>query len=275
MLCAPAARLHSPPSPIAFRSRMNGPDFSLKGRVALITGSGRGIGLGMARALAAHGCAVAIQDIDLEVARAEAENLVRQGAAALALGGDIADPSLPRQLIDRTIAQFGGLDILINNAAIQSAKSWLECTPGEIEREWRANMLAPIMLCQLATPVFIARKWGRIINLGSIQQKGGNPNMMPYAMSKAGLENMTRALARDLAKHGITVNMIAPGYFNTWRNRHEFQKPEDFERAGRWIPAGRVGEPQDAGGLAVFLCSDASAYITGQTIFLDGGLSVR
>jgi len=254
---------------------MSRPDFSLTGRVALITGSGRGIGLGMARALAAYGCAVAIQDIDLEVARAEADNLLRQGGRAIALGGDIADLSLPRRLIDETIAALGGLHILINNAAIQSAKSWLECSPEEIEREWRANMLAPIMLCQLAVPVFISQKWGRIINLGSIQQKGGNPHMMPYAMSKAALENMTRALARDLAKHGITVNMISPGYFNTWRNRQEFQTPEDFQRAAKWVPLGRVGQPEDAGGLAVFLCSEASAYITGQTIFLDGGMSVR
>ncbi len=99
--------------------------------------------------------------------------------------------------------------------------------------------------------------------------------MLPYSMSKSALENLTKALARDLATDGITVNMIAPGYFNTWRNREQFQKPEDFERGGKWVPMGRVGEPDDAGGLAVFLCSDASSYITGQTIFLDGGMSAR
>jgi NAD(P)-dependent dehydrogenase (short-subunit alcohol dehydrogenase family) len=254
---------------------MSGPDFTLTGRVALITGSGRGIGLGMARAMAAVGCAVVIQDIDEPVAQAEAAALRQQGARAIALGGDVTDLTLPERLIEQTVAQLGGLHILVNNAAIQSAKSWLECTPPEIEREWRANMLVPILLAQRAVPIFRGQKWGRIINLGSIQQRNGNPHMLPYALSKAGLENVTRAWARELARDGITVNMIAPGYFNTWRNRDDFKTPQDLIDRAKWIPNPRIGQPEDCAGLAVFLCSDAASYITGQTIYVDGGLSVR
>ena len=250
-------------------------NFDLQGRVALITGAGRGIGLGIARGLASRGCAVAIQDIELDVAQTAVAEIQSSGGRTLALGGDISDLSLPPILVESTMRELGGLHVLINNAAIQQRAHWLEFTPDEIEKEWRANLIAPILLCQRAVPVFREQNWGRIINLGSIQGKGGNARMLPYAMSKAALENMTRGLARELGPDNITVNLIAPGYFNTWRNRDDFQTPEDFEQRGRHLPLRRVGQPEDCAGIAVLLCSDAGSYITGQTIYVDGGLSAR
>jgi NAD(P)-dependent dehydrogenase (short-subunit alcohol dehydrogenase family) len=229
----------------------------------------------MARALAAQGCAVAIQDIELDVAKAQADRIAQDGGRAIALGGDIGNLDGLPGLVDATIGQLGGIHILINNAAIQHEKDWLDETPDGLLRVWRANVIAPLRLCQLCVPAFRAQRWGRIVNVGSIQQRGGNAHMLPYAMSKAALENMTKALGRSLAKEGITANLIAPGYFNTWRNREAFQTPEDVARAGKFVPLGRAGEPEDAGGLAVLLCSDAGAYITGQSIFLDGGMSAR
>jgi NAD(P)-dependent dehydrogenase (short-subunit alcohol dehydrogenase family) len=254
---------------------MSFPNFDLTGRVALITGAGRGIGMGMAHALAAYGCAVAIQDIELDVARETAAGLEKSGARALALGGDITDLSLPAQLIEQTQRELGGLHILINNAAIQKEEPWLQMLPDEFEREWRANLIAPVLLCQLAVPIFRTQKWGRIISLGSIQGKGGNSGALAYAMSKAALENMTKGIARDLGGDGITVNMISPGYYNTWRNRDQFQTPEDFEKRSQWIPLKRIGEPEDCGGAALLLCSEAGSYITGQNFYVDGGLSAR
>lgn len=254
---------------------MDGVNLSLDGRVALITGAGRGIGLGMARAMADAGCVMVLQDIDLNAAETEAATIRASGGRALALGGDVTDASLPGRLIFETLEQCSGLHILINNAAIQCDRSWLDCPPADIELEWRANMLTPILLAQLAVPIFRKQKWGRIINLGSIQGKNGNPHMLPYAMSKAAMENVTRAWARELAKENITVNMIAPGYFNTWRNRDQFRTPQDLVDRGKWVPAGRIGEPADCAGLALLLCSDCGSYITGQTIYVDGGLSVR
>ena len=202
---------------------MNDFSFDMTGRVALITGAGRGIGKGIALGLASYGCAVAIQDIELDVAQKVADEIKASGARALALGGDVGDLSLLEKWIEQTQSELGGLHVLINNAAIQKEGSWLEEAPEEFEREWRANLLGPIRLSQLSVPIFKAQKWGRIVNVGSIQGKSGNAGMLPYAMSKAALENMTKGLARDLGEHGITINMISPGYFNTWRNRDQFQ----------------------------------------------------
>lgn len=254
---------------------MDIPTFDMTGRVALITGAGRGIGFGIARGLASQGCAVAIQDIELDVAHEAAAQIEKEGGRALPLAGDISDLSLPAELIEDTRRELGGIHVLINNAAIQHEISWMEETIAEFEREWRANLLAPIELCRLCVPIFREQKWGRIINVGSIQGKGGNPTMLPYAMSKAALENMTKGISRELAEAGITVNMISPGYFNTWRNRDQFQTPEDFEKRSRWVPLKRIGEPEDCAGAALLLCSEAGSYITGQTLYIDGGISAR
>jgi len=252
-----------------------GPDFSLNGRVALLTGAGRGIGLGIARALVSAGCAVAIQDLELEVAQAECRKIAEAGGRAFALGGDIGDLAAVRELVPRTIAALGGLHILVNNAAIQIEKPWLELAPDEIEKQWRANLIAPILLCQQAVPIFRAQRFGRILNLGSIQGKSGWTAMLAYGMSKAALENFNRALAREVAKDQITVNLIAPGYFDTWRNRGHFKSPEDKQKVPEWIPLRRIGQPEDAGGLALLLCSEAGSYLTGQTIYADGGMSAH
>jgi glucose 1-dehydrogenase len=252
------------------------PDFSLRGRVALITGAGRGIGLGMAKALAAHGCAVAIQDIEREVAEVEAVGIERAGGRAVGIGGDVTDLSVTGRLVEETVGRLGGLHVLINNAAIQKAGDFLDESAQEIERQVRADFVTPLMLCQRVTPIFRRQRWGQIINLGSIQQKTGNAGMLTYSMCKAAIENMTRALAKELAKDNATVNCVAPGWVDTWRNRGDFKDEADkMEKGRKYIPLGRIGEPKDYGGVAVLLCSEAGGYMTGQTIFVDGGMSVR
>lgn len=249
--------------------------YRLEGKVALITGSGRGIGLGMTRALAAAGAAVAIQDIDLDVAKAEVARIRCGGGKAIALGGDLVDLKLPQQLIEQTVIQLGSIDILINNGAIQSHGSWLEMPIEEMQKQFDCDLLSPILCARHAVPHMKAKKWGRIINLGSIQQRGANPHMLPYSLSKAAMEKLTMALARDLAKDQITVNCIAPGWINTWRNRDDFRTEEETRQKGKHIPLGRIGVPEDFAGIAILLCSDAGNYITGQTIFVDGGLSAH
>ncbi len=250
-------------------------NFRLDGKVALLTGSGRGIGLGIARALAAAGGAVAIQDIDLAVAQAEADSINQAGGKAIALGGDITDLTLPARLVEQVVAQLGGLHILINNAAIQKFQHWLEETPDHLRQTFEADLISPILLCQLASRIFVPQKFGRIINIGSIQQKGGNPRMLPYSLSKLALAGLTTALARDMAKDQVTVNLLAPGWFNTYRNRADFQSEQDVMEKGKHVPNGRIGQPKDCAGLALLLCSEAGSYITGQTIYVDGGMSAR
>ena len=250
--------------------------FDLSNRVALITGSARGIGLGIARALAGAGCAVAIQDIDLDAAKRQAESIAREGGRATALGGDAADLTNAELLVRQTIEQLGRIDILINNASIQRKLPWTQLDRDDFDRTMHANVLFPVLLCQQAAPHFRRQKWGRIVNVGSIQQVLGNEHMLSYAMSKAAMVNMTLALARDLARDGVTVNLIAPGYFNTIRNVEKLGDPEKRREAGeRLVTVGRIGEPEDVAGIALLLCSDAGSYITGESIFVDGGMSAR
>ena len=244
------------------------------GKVALITGAGRGIGLGMARALASAGAAVAIQDIDEAAAQQEARRINEQGGKAIALGGDLADLTLPRRLVADVVRQLGGLHILVNNGSIQSEQHWSEVSIEQIRREFDADLITPILLCQQAVPIFRAQRWGRIINLGSIQQIKGNPTMLPYSLCKSAMTRLTTALARDLGRDGITVNLIAPGWFDTHRNRHYFSDDQVKQREGARLPAGRIGRPCDVAGLTLLLCSDDGEYITGQSIHVDGGMSV-
>lgn len=250
-------------------------EMRVDGKVALITGSGRGIGLAMARALAAAGAAVVIQDIDLDVAKAEADKLTSAGHRAIALGGDLTDLTLPERLIDSTVAQFGSLDILINNGAIQQHIEWNENTVEDLRRQFDADLIAPIRLCQLAYPIMQRKQWGRIINMGSIQQRKGNHGMLPYSLSKIALNGLTTALARKLARDHITINCVAPGWVaNTWRNRESLGDPQTIADQGKHIPLGRLATPEDYVPITLLLCSEAGGYTTGQTFHIDGGMSV-
>jgi NAD(P)-dependent dehydrogenase (short-subunit alcohol dehydrogenase family) len=250
-------------------------NFRLDGKVALITGAGRGIGLAMAGALAEQGCAVAIQDIEVQVAQEEAERIGQAGGKAIALPGDITDLSQPAKWISQIRRKLGGLHILINNASIQVEKPWLDQTVSEIKKQWDANWIAPMLLCQHAVAIFRKQKWGRIINVGSIQQRHGYSGMLPYSCSKGALNTMTTALASDLAAVGITANLLAPGIFNTFRNRRHFKNGKPTKKNNQSVPVGHVGKPREIAGITLLLCSDEGAYITGQTIYIDGGLSVR
>jgi NAD(P)-dependent dehydrogenase (short-subunit alcohol dehydrogenase family) len=254
---------------------MDAPNFRVDGKVALITGAGRGIGLGMAQGLASAGATVVIQDIELEVATAAAQAIVAEGGKALALGGDLTDLTLPERLVKQTVEQAGGIDILINNGAIQSSKHWLEMPLEEMKLQFDTDLVSPILFCRAAVPYMKAKKWGRIINLGSIQQRSANPHMLPYSLCKGSMEKLTKALGRDLARDKITVNCIAPGWINTYRNRHDFKDAQDVVEKGKHVPLGRVGEPYDFAGIVVLLCSSAGEYITGQNIFVDGGFSTH
>jgi glucose 1-dehydrogenase len=250
--------------------------FRLDGKVALLTGAARGIGLGMAKALASAGCAVVIQDIDLPVACEEVKKIKAHGGRAIALGGDVGDLSTPAKVIDEVVREFGNLHILVNNAAIQTQRHWLEDTAHDIQQQIQADLISPILFSQQVVPLFKKQRWGRIINLGSVQGRKGNPYMLPYSLCKAAIEKFTIALARDLAPDQITVNMIAPGWINTQRTEQAFSSPQDKAEQGKKIvPIGRVGEPADFTGVILLLCSDAGEYITGQSIYVDGGLGSR
>ncbi len=248
--------------------------FDLTGKCALLTGAGRGIGLAVARALAGAGCAVAIQDIDEAIANSAVASINAAGGRAVALGGDLTDLSLPATLVPRAVDALGGLHILVNNGSIQIRRHWSEASAEEMELQLRTDLVSPILFCRAVMPIFKAQRFGRIINVGSVQQIHATPDLLAYSLSKGALEKLTIGLAKELAPDQITINQIAPGWIhNTVRNAGDFQTPEQAVEIGRKaVPIGRLGEPDDMRGTVLMLCSDAGAFITGQNIFIDGGM---
>ena len=250
--------------------------FRLDGRAALITGAGRGIGLSIARALVEVGAAVAIQDIDRDVAEGEAAKIRGAGGRAVAVGGDATSLADVERWPAEAAGALGiaGVDVLVNNASVQGHHPIEEWSVDEAERILRANVTGLWRLCQLVLPHMRGQRWGRILNLGSIQGFRGSPQMGPYSVSKGAVHHMTATLAKGLAEHGITVNAIAPGIVDTLRNEHFFGG-EHAKEAGKWVPLGRTSVPDDCAAAALLLCSDAGAYITGAVLPVDGGMHVR
>ena len=248
--------------------------FDMTGQVALLTGAGRGIGLAMAQTLAAVGCAVAVQDIEPGVAQAEVDAINSAGGRAIALGGDIRDLALPQRLIGEVVNRLGRLDVLVNNGSIQQEKNWTQVNAKEIQQQFEADLVSPILFIQEAWKIFKQQRSGRIINIGSVQQRAATAEMFAYSISKGGLEKVTHGLCREMAKYNVTINQIAPGWCNTYRNRAHLPSPEVAAEVGKKnIPIGRLGVPEDFRGIALLLCSSAGSYITGQSIFVDGGMS--
>jgi len=247
--------------------------FSLGSRVALITGAGRGMGRAVAIEFARHGAAVAVQDIELEVARAVAAEITAAGGTAAAFGGDVTVEGFAEKLHGEVVAKLGAVSILVNNAAVQESSDWLTVGVDRMAWQWRGNVVTPWLLTRLCAPAMREAKWGRVIMLSSVQGRRGFPRMMGYSTTKAAINNMVTALCRELAGGGITINAIAPGYFDTHRNAAEFPDRDTKIQSGRGVPVGRVGEPQDVCGMAVLLASDAGSYITGQVLYIDGGLT--
>jgi NAD(P)-dependent dehydrogenase (short-subunit alcohol dehydrogenase family) len=244
----------------------------LDGKIALLTGAARGIGRGIARALAEFGCDVAIQDIDLPAAEQTAAELARFGVKTMALGGDITKLEDVERFVPAVVERLGGIHILVNNAGVQFHGFFTEQTVEHFRKVMDGNLLASFKLIQQVTPIFKQQQFGRIINIGSIQGLNGNSWMTPYSMSKAAIQNLTSSLARDLGREGTTINGIAPGWFDTLRNQPDLTD-EVRAHAKKRIPVGRHGTEEDCAGLALLLCSPAGAYINGEMILVDGGLS--
>lgn len=247
------------------------PSFRLDNRVALVTGGSRGLGLGMALALAHSGASVAI------VARkadelAKAADLIRTtGQQAFTIQADIGDIAQVQTLVPQVVERFGRLDILVNSAGINIRQPFDTFTPEDWDRLININSKSVFFLSQAAARVMRTQGKGKIINVGSIALELVLPNIALYAVSKNAVRGLTKALAVELAKDNITVNTIAPGRFWTQMVDAVFSDPERYDSIVNMLPLGRPGVPSDLAGATVLLASDASDYITGQTIFVDGG----
>lgn len=221
------------------------------------------------------GCHVAVQDLDLQAARTLAGELAAAGGVAAAFGGDVTDERFADEVFDAVARSIGPPDILVNNAAVQEVAEWEHARIERLLWQWRGNVLTPWLLTRRCVPAMRERRWGRVIFLSSVQGRRGNPNMLGYSTTKAAVNNIVTGLAAALGPDGITVNAIAPGYFDTFRNRDDFPDEATKRQRGLWIPLQRVGEPDDVSGAVRLLAGDHGAYITGQVIYIDGGLTLR
>jgi len=250
--------------------------FRLDGKVALVTGGNRGIGRAIAEALLEAGAAVAITAREEERAQAAAAELAAATRGrCLGLGLEVQDQQQVEQTVAHTIAELGGLHILVNNAGVNIRESIWDLKDESWEEIISTNLAGPMRCSRAVVEHMKQRGWGRIINLGSILSVVGIPQRSAYASSKAGLLGLTRAMALDLAPFGVTVNALCPGVIKTEINRPILNDPEYLKTFLRQVPLGRLGEPAELKGAVVFLASEASSYMTGAALFVDGGWTTQ
>jgi gluconate 5-dehydrogenase len=246
--------------------------FSLAGRVALITGSSRGLGLGMAQGLAEAGATVVLNGRDPATLAARAAELRASGHSADTEPFDVTDAAAMRCGIDAVAARHGRLDILIANAGTHGAAKLADWRVGDWDRVLNTNLTACFFAAQHAAAHMIRQLHGRIIFTGSLTGSRGRPTIHGYAASKSALAAIARTLANELGEHGITVNTLTPGYFETELSAGLRRDRAFVERMTARIPQRRWGTPRDLAGIAVFLASEAGSYVTGQEWCIDGGL---
>jgi 2-deoxy-D-gluconate 3-dehydrogenase len=248
--------------------------FDLGGKVALVTGGNGGIGLGMARGLAQAGAAVAIAARNRTKADAALAELRGLGAKAAFIELDVLDEASCRGAIGKAVAEFGRLDILVNNSGTTVRKPPEKLTVEEWRLVIETNLTGAFVCCQAAYPAMVRAGGGKIINIGSMMSLFGAPYAAPYASSKGGIVQMTRSLATAWAKDNIQVNAVLPGWIDTDLTRGARAQVEGLhERVLARTPAQRWGEPDDFTGIAVFLAAPASDFVTGAAIPVDGGYS--
>lgn len=249
--------------------------FKLSGRRALVTGSSRGIGASVAAVLAEAGADVVIHcKCASEAAQAVAAGATALGVRAPFVAADLAQDGAARELYHAAVAALGGLDIVVLNASLQIPRDWLDITRGELEQQVAVNYRSSLELLQLAAPAMCERRWGRLLTIGSVQEAKPHPQMLVYSSLKHAQTGLVLSLAKQLAPCGVTANNLAPGVIDTDRTRGRLTEAAYVERVLAAIPAGCIGVPADCAGAALLLCSDAGRYITGQNLFVDGGMSL-
>jgi NAD(P)-dependent dehydrogenase (short-subunit alcohol dehydrogenase family) len=250
------------------------PLFDLAGRSALVTGGSSGLGEAMAQALGLAGARVILMARRADVLAQSAERLGSQGIQAHTVVCDLATPEAALQGA-RSVLALGEVDILVNAAGVNLREPFAEITPASWMTQIHLHLSAPFFLTQALAPGMKQRGWGRIINIASLQSFRAFPNSAPYGAGKGGIVQLTRAIAVEWGPHGITCNAIGPGFFPTALTAPVFDNSELASRHAAQTCLGRNGALQDVNGLTVFLASEASAYVSGQTIMLDGGYTAK
>jgi len=250
--------------------------FKLNNRVAIITGGNRGLGKAMAMALAEAGGQVAITSRNLDQAQTVADQIASvTGQACRGYACNVTVPEQVETLVTQVVEDFGQVDIVVNNAGINIRGPIDQLSLTEFKAVQDTNVTGVWLMCRAVAPLIKTSPCGRVINLGSILSQVSISNRTPYATSKGAVLQMTRTLALEWAPFGITVNAILPGPFGTEMNRSLLDDPEEYRTFVSKIPLGRWGEPEEIGGLVVFLASEAASFITGSGILIDGGWTAQ
>lgn len=245
----------------------------LSGRVAIVTGAGRGIGCETAQLLARAGARVVIADIDEASARAAAQQIAAQGAEALGLKVDVTSADDARALALAALAEFGRIDILVNNAARWTTKLFKDMTPQDYDADLRVTLYGTLNVSRAVLDAMMEQKSGRIVNLISDAGRIGEPYLTVYSAAKGGVAAFTKALAKEVGRYSITVNGIAPGITHTPGAQEFIQGAGGEEKLAKAYPLRRLAQPSDIANAILFLASDLSAYMTGQIFSVSGGYS--
>ncbi len=245
-----------------------------RGRVAIVTGGGRGIGRAIAGQLAGEGANLAISYRSNEIAAEEAAQKVRAAGVRCELfKGDVSSPEDVEALFTGVRDAFGRVDILVNNAGITRDNLVMRMNEGEFDDVLRTNLRGTYLCTRAALRPMIRARWGRIVNVSSVVGLVGNAGQANYAASKAGIIGLTKSVAREVAQRSITVNAVAPGYVETELTGGLPEKMK--EQIREQIPAGRFGEPEEVAEVVAFLVAEEAGYVTGQTIAVDGGMTMQ
>jgi NAD(P)-dependent dehydrogenase (short-subunit alcohol dehydrogenase family) len=248
-------------------------NFDLTGKTAIVTGASRGLGQVFGRALAAAGADLAVTSRTLDSLGSFCDEITSLGRRITPLECDVRNYDSIQRMVASAHEALGRIDILVNNAGCNIRKPAVDVTWEDWSTIVDTNLRGTFFVAQAVARHMIPRKYGRIINIGSVTSVNGYAGLAPYGASRGGVKQMTQSLADDWGPHGITVNCLAPGWFKTAQNRALYENPGWVEYLTDRIPLKRPGKPDDLEGAVVFLASDASEYITGQTLLVDGGIT--
>jgi gluconate 5-dehydrogenase len=247
--------------------------FDLSGQTAIVTGTSRGLGQYLARALATAGADLVLTSRKREALAGFEAEIKAMGRRAVALELDVRSQQSIEQMAAEAEAAFGQIHILVNNAGCNIRKPALDVTWDDWNQILETNLRGTFFVAQAVARRMIAKSYGRIVNIGSVTSVFGYAGLAPYGASRGGVRQLTMSLADDWGKHGVTVNCLAPGWFRTEQNKVLYENQEWVDYLVDRIPVKRPGEPHDLDGAVVFLASEASRYVTGQTLLVDGGIS--
>jgi len=250
--------------------------FRLDGKIAVVTGAARGLGLTMATALAQAGADLALVGRSIgTVTEAAIAISASTGRRARAFAADVTSATDVARMVEEVEAEYGRVDILINNAGVNKRGAAQDLTEADWDLVVDTNLKGPFLCSRAVGPGMVSRGWGRVIHMGSALSAVALPGRSPYAASKAGVVNLSRVLALEWAGTGVTSNAICPGAFGTEMNKVLMEDPVKFKDFLSIIPMGRLGDLRELTGAVVFLASDASSYVTGSALFVDGGWTAR